>query len=410
MSRVHDIVDPVIMGSEDSMYALLGELRENNPVAYFDHPDYEPFWVMTRYDDIKFISQNNDKFINNPRTVIMPKEFEQALLEQFGTRNGLETLIHMDNPKHRKLRNVTREWFKPGPVSKLTPIVEDIAKEFVDKMEAMGGECDFVKDIALLYPLRVIMSILGVVPEEEPMMLKLTQELFGGQDPDQGRGEDEGAGMAVLLDFFAYFKNVVEDRRKNPTDDLASVLANAKVDGEYLQELDLISYFIITATAGHDTTSATTSVGMKALMDFPEQLRKLQTNPDLATDAAREMIRWTSPVRHMMRTLTEDVEFHGQTIKKGENLAVWYPAANRDQRAIENPNAFDIERDNRGQLAFGYGGHMCLGQHLAVLEVAIFYKELMSRLDWIEQAGDARWVEAVFVGGLKSLPVRYAFK
>ena len=188
------------------------------------------------------------------------------------------------------------------------------------------------------------------------------------------------------------------------------MLANAKVDGEYLQELDLISYFIITATAGHDTTSATTSVGMKALMDFPEQLRKLQTNPDLATDAARVMIRWSSPVRHMMRTLTEDVEFHGQTIKKGENLAVWYPAANRDQRAIENPNAFDIERDNRGQLAFGYGGHMCLGQHLAVLAVAIFYKELMSRLDWIEQAGDARWVEAVFVGGLKSLPVRYAFK
>jgi cytochrome P450 len=410
MSRVHDIVDPVIMGSEDSMYALLGELRENDPVAYFDHPDYEPFWVMTRYEDIKYISQNNDKFINNPRTVIMPKEFEQALLEQFGTRNGLETLIHMDNPKHRKLRNVTREWFKPGPVSKLTPIVEDIAREFVDKMEAMGGECDFVKDIALLYPLRVIMSILGVVPEEEPMMLKLTQELFGGQDPDQGRGEDEGAGMAVLLDFFAYFKNVVEDRRQNPTDDLASVLANAKVDGEYLQELDLISYFIITATAGHDTTSATTSVGMKALLDFPEQLSKLQANPDLATDAAREMIRWTSPVRHMMRTLTEDVEFHGQTIRKGENLAVWYPAANRDERAIENPNVFDIERDNRGQLAFGYGGHMCLGQHLAVLEVAIFYKELMSRLDWIKLAGQERWVEAVFVGGLKSLPVRYGFK
>ena len=201
MSRVHDIVDPVIMGSEDSMYALLGELRENNPVAYFDHPDYEPFWVMTRYDDIKFISQNNDKFINNPRTVIMPKEFEQALLEQFGTRNGLETLIHMDNPKHRKLRNVTREWFKPGPVSKLTPIVEDIAREFVDKMEAMGGECDFVKDIALLYPLRVIMSILGVVPEEEPMMLKLTQELFGGQDPDQGRGRTKAPAWLCCWTF-----------------------------------------------------------------------------------------------------------------------------------------------------------------------------------------------------------------
>ncbi len=410
MSRVHDIVDPSVMGNEDSMYALLGELRENDPVAYFDHPDYEPFWVMTRHEDIKYISQNNDKFINNPRTIIMPQEFEQALLAQFGTKNGLETLIHMDNPKHRKLRNVTREWFKPGPVAKLTPIVEEIAREFVDRMEAMNGECDFVKDIALLYPLRVIMSIIGVAPEEEPMMLKLTQELFGNQDPDQSRGEDNTAGMAVLLDFFAYFQKVVADRRENPTDDLATVLANAKVDGEYLEELDLISYFIITATAGHDTTSATTGGGMKALLERPEQLAKLQANPELASAAAREMIRWVSPVRHMMRTLTEDAEFQGKMLKKGESLAVFYPAANRDARVIDNPDVFDIERDNRSHLAFGYGGHMCLGQHLAILEVSIFFKELLPRLDWIELAGEPKWVEANFVGGLKSLPVRCAFK
>ncbi|MCB1704529.1 MAG: cytochrome P450 [Halioglobus sp.] len=398
------------MGDETTMHALFDHLRDNDPVAYFDHPDYEPFWVLTRHEDIKYISQNNELFINNPRTVIMPQAFEQMLLAQFGTKNGLETLIHMDNPKHRKLRGVTRDWFKPGPIAKLTPMVEEIAREYVDKMEAMGGECDFVKDVALYYPLRVIMKILGVVPEEEGMMLKLTQELFGSQDPDQGRGDDMGAGMGVLLDFFAYFKQVVEDRKKNPTDDLATVLANALVDGEPMEELDQISYFIITATAGHDTTSHTTSGGLKALLQFPEQFRKLQDNPNLAESAAREMIRWASPVRHMMRTCTEDVEFHGQTIKKGESLAVWYPSANRDERVIENPNVFDIERDNRNQLAFGFGGHMCLGQHLAVLEVAIFFRELMSRLDWIELAGDPEWVQAVFVGGLKSLPVRYRFK
>ena len=410
MNRTLDIIDPAIMGDETTMHALFDHLRDNDPVAYFDHPDYEPFWVLTRHEDIKYISQNNELFINNPRTVIMPQAFEQMLLAQFGTKNGLETLIHMDNPKHRKLRGVTRDWFKPGPIAKLTPMVEEIAREYVDKMEAMGGECDFVKDVALYYPLRVIMKILGVVPEEEGMMLKLTQELFGSQDPDQGRGDDMGAGMGVLLDFFAYFKQVVEDRKKNPTDDLATVLANALVDGEPMEELDQISYFIITATAGHDTTSHTTSGGLKALLQFPEQFRKLQDNPNLAESAAREMIRWASPVRHMMRTCTEDVEFHGQTIKKGESLAVWYPSANRDERVIENPNVFDIERDNRNQLAFGFGGHMCLGQHLAVLEVAIFFRELMSRLDWIELAGDPEWVQAVFVGGLKSLPVRYRFK
>jgi cytochrome P450 len=288
-------------------------------------------------------------------------------------------------------------------------MVAEIAVAFVDKKESMGGECDIVKDIGLLYQLSVIMKILGVAPEEEPMMLKLTQELFGSQDPDQGRGEDMQDGMGVLLDFFAYFKDVVEDRRKKTTDDLYTVLDNATQDGEPMGELDQISYFIITATAGHDTTSATTGGGLKALLEFPEQLQKLRANPELATSAAREMIRWVSPVRHMMRTATEDVEFHGQTIRAGESLALWYPAANRDERAIDNPDVFDIERDNRNQLAFGYGGHMCLGQHLAVLEVAIFYKELMSRIKSIELAGDPQWVEAIFVGGLKSLPIRYQF-
>ena len=410
MYSVRDIVDSELMGDERSMYGLFKHLRENEPVAYLEHEDFEPFWVLTRHEDIKFISQKNDLFINNPRTVIVQREFEQMLLEQFGTRNGLETLIHMDDPKHRKLRNVTREWFKPSPIERLTPMVEKIARQYVDKMEEMGGQCDFVKDVALLYPLRVIMSIIGVAPEEEGMMLKLTQELFGGQDPQQSRGTEVSDGLSVLLDFFSYFKGVVEERKKNPSDDLASVLANATVDGEPMAELDQISYFIITATAGHDTTSATIGGGMKALMEFPDQIARLQSDPGLYRSAAREMIRWVSPVRHMMRTLVEDAEFQGKTLRAGENLSLWYPSANRDPSVFENPDAFDVGRDNRNQLAFGYGGHMCLGQHLAILEVEIFFRELLSRLDWIEFDGEPEGVQAIFVGGLKSMPVRYAFK
>jgi cytochrome P450 len=355
------------------------------------------------------ISQNNATFLNNPRTVLVRREFEEALREKFGTRNGLETLIHMDNPKHRKLRNVTRDWFKPGPIDRLTGDVQVIAKQYVDKMQELGGECDFVKDIALLYPLRVIMSIIGVAAEEEGMMLKLTQELFGGQDPTQSRGAEVDDGLGVLMDFFNYFTAVVEDRKQNPSDDLASLLANAMVDGEPMETLDQISYFIITATAGHDTTSATIGGGMKALIEHPQEMAKLRANPDLARSAAREMIRWVSPVRHMMRTTTEDVELQGQTIKAGENLCLWYPSANRDRDAIEDPDTFRIERDNRNQLAFGYGGHMCLGQHLAILEVEMFFRELIPRLEHIELAADPEWVQAVFVGGLKSMPVRYRF-
>jgi cytochrome P450 len=405
-----NLLDPAVMGDENSMHELFRHLRENDPVCFIDHPDFEPFWAITKYDDIKAISQNNAEFINNPRTVLIQREFEQALLEKFGTRNGLETLIHMDNPKHRKLRNVTRDWFKPGPIDKLSADMQVIAKQYVDKMESLDGECDFVKDIALLYPLRIIMSIIGVAPEEEAMMLKLTQELFGGQDPTQSRGTNVDDGLAVLMDFFAYFTGVVEDRKKNPTGDLASILANALVDGEPMEQMDQISYFIITATAGHDTTSATISGGLKALLEHPEQLAKLQNNPSLAKQAAREMIRWTSPVRHMMRTTTKDIVLRGKTLKAGENLCLWYPSANRDEEAIDNPNTFDIERDNRHQLAFGFGGHMCLGQHLAVLEVALFFQALLPRLAHIELAAEPEWVQANFVGGLKSMPVHYTFE
>lgn len=404
-----DLLNAAVMGDETTMHELFRHLRDKDPVSWVEHPDFEPFWAFTKHEDIKFISQNNAAFLNNPRTVLVQKEFEQALLTQFGTRNGLETLIHMDSPKHKKLRNVTRDWFKPGPVSKLTPQVQSIAKSYVDSMESFGGQCDFVKDIALLYPLRVIMSIIGVAPEEEGMMLKLTQELFGGQDPNQSRGDSVDDGLSVLMDFFTYFTALVEDRKKNPSDDLASLLANALVDGEPMEAMDQISYFIITATAGHDTTSATISGGMKALLEHPDQLEKLRDNPELGKQAAREMIRWVSPVRHMMRTTTEDVEFRGKTLKAGENLCLWYPSANRDSDAIDDPDTFNIERDNRDQLAFGYGGHMCLGQHLALLEVEMFFRELLPRLDRIEMISQPEWVQAVFVGGLKSMPVKYAF-
>jgi cytochrome P450 len=211
------------------------------------------------------------------------------------------------------------------------------------------------------------------------------------------------------MDFFTYFKALVEDRKKNPKDDLATVLATALVDGEPMEELDQISYFIIAATAGHDTTAATIAGGMQALIEHPQQLQKLRDNPELCKSAAREMIRYTAPVRHMMRTTTQDEEFQGQTIKAGENICLWYPAANRDSNAISNPDAFDIERDNKNQLAFGFGSHMCLGQHLAILEVELFFRELLPRLKNIEISGEPEWVKAIFVGGLKSMPVRYQF-
>ena len=404
-----DLVDPEIMGHEKTMHGLFDYLREHDPVSWVEPEGYDPFWSLARYEDIKFVGSNNDRFLSAPRTILFPKEFEEPLLEQFGTRNGLETLIHMDRPKHLKLRKVTREWFLPRSVEKLDAEIKALCAEYVDKMQEMGGECDFVKDITLLYPLRIIMSILGLPRESEATMLKLTQELFGNMDPDLQRVNLEGAGLDTLMEFSAYFEEVIADRKQNPGEDLATVLANAEVDGEPMNPLDQMSYFIIAASAGHDTTSAVLGAGMKALLEHPEQMQAWRNDPEMDMTAAKELMRWVSPVRHMVRTATDDYELRGKHIKPGENIALWFPAANRDEDVIKNANSLDLRRDPKIHLAFGYGSHMCLGQHLATMEVARFYRELLSRLKHIEMSAEPTWIHANFVGGLKSMPVRYQF-
>jgi cytochrome P450 len=407
----HDVVNMEIMGHERTMHGLFDHLREHDPVAWVEHPEYRPFWSLSKYEDIKRIGSQNEKFLNAPRTVLLPQEAEEALMAQFGTPNGLETLIHMDKPKHLKLRRVTREWFLPRSIQKLDAEVQALCKEYVDRMQDMGGECDFIKDITLIYPLRIIMSILGLPRQSEETMLKLTQEIFGPFDPDlQRENGDTGEQMGTLLELGQYFTEVVEDRKKNPSDDLATILANAEVDGQPMDPLDQMSYFIITATAGHDTTSAVLGAGMKALLDQPEQIELWRNNPDLDDGAAKELMRWVSPVRHMVRTATEDFELRGKQIKAGDALALWFPAANRDPEQFDNPNKLDITRDPKKHIAFGYGEHMCLGMHLAVLEVARFYRELLPRLSHIELAGEPQWISANFVGGLKSLPIKYQLK
>jgi cytochrome P450 len=407
--KAADVLNAELMGHEETMYGLFDYLRENDPVSLVEHPDYRPFWNLTRYEDIKFVGSNNDEFLSAPRTVLIPTEVEQALEEQFGTPNGLETLIHMDRPKHLKLRRVTREWFLPRSIASLDAEVKELCKEYVDKMQAMGTECDFIKDVSLLYPLRVIMSILGLPRDSEATMLKLTQEIFGSEDPDLQRDQVQEANMGTILEFSAYFKQVVEDRKKNPSDDLATVLANAEVDGEPMNELDQMSYFIIAASAGHDTTASVLGVGMKALLDQPEQMALWRDNPELDDGASKELMRWVSPVRHMVRTATKDLELGGKQIKAGDNLALWFPSANRDPEVYANPNQLDITRDPKLHLAFGYGSHMCLGQHLATMEVARFFRELLPRIKQMEMTADPTWIHANFVGGLKSMPVRYQF-
>lgn len=405
------LVNPANWADEQWMHRQFEWLRENDPVRKLQPEGFKPFWNLVRYADIKSVEQQKQLFINDPRPVLGP-EMAQAVVEQLSGRKHLvRSLVQMDDPDHMKYRVLTQGWFMGSNLRKLQGRVDELARLYVDRLAELGGECDFVKDVAIWYPLRVIMSILGVPEEDESLMLKLTQELFGSSDPDTTRSFEMAEFMQVVTDFEDYFQGLTAARRANPTDDVASVIANAKIDGKPIPDQETNGYYIIIATAGHDTTSSSTSGGLLALLENPDQMQRLRADPDgLMGTAIDEMIRYVSPVRHFMRTATADCEIGGQAIAAGDSAILWYPSANRDAAMFEEPHRFRVDRREAKQIAFGFGAHVCLGQHLARMEISALFRELLARVDSIELAGEPQYMQSTFVGGLKSLPIRYTMK
>lgn len=405
------LVDPANWADERGIHAQLTWLREHEPLRWMEPEGFDPFWNVTKYHDIKEIEGNKQVFINDPRPILGPRMMQQMVEAMTGRKHLVRSLVQMDDPDHSRYRMLTQSWFMGSNLRKLQGRVDELAAHYVDRLAELGGECDFVKDVAIWYPLRVIMTILGVPEEDEGLMLKLTQELFGSSDPDNQRSFEPTEFLDVVRDFEAYFADLTRARRARPTDDVASVIANASFDGEPIPEHDANGYYMIVATAGHDTTSASTAGGLLALLKNPGEMDKLRADPEgLMPSAVNEMIRWVSPVREFMRTATEDYPLRGRTIRKGESAVLWYPSANRDEEVFEAPFEFRVERKDTKHLAFGFGAHVCLGQHLARMEMSALFRELLSRVESFELAGEPRYVESTFVGGLKSLPIRYRMK
>ena len=402
--------DPTSYADEPRLHAALTHLRAQAPVSLVDCPPYRPFWAITKHADVMEIERANDLFINEPRPVLATAEADDMARAQLDAGMGLRTLIHMDDPKHRLVRAIGADWFRPKAMRALKVRTEELAKIYVDKMMAAGGECDFVQEVAVNYPLYVIMSLLGLPESDFPRMLKLTQELFGGDDEEFKRGTSLDELLQVLLDFFGYFNALTASRRAEPTDDLASAIANARIDGEPLSDVDTASYYVIIATAGHDTTSATIAGGLQALIENPDQRKRLTDNLDLMPLATEEMIRWVTPAREFMRTATADTTVRGVPIAEGEAVYLSYVSANRDEDVFYDPFRFDVGRDPNKHLAFGYGVHFCLGAALARMEVTSFFTELLPRLKSIELNGNPELVATTFVGGLKHLPIRYELR
>jgi cytochrome P450 len=397
--------DPLAYTDEAKLHAALAHLRANAPVAWVDVPNYRPFWAITKHADIMAIERANTLFTNSPRPVLMTQEADE---QQAAV--GIRTLIHMDDPEHRVVRAIGADWFRPKAMRELKVRVDELAKRFVDNMAESGDQCDFVQEVAVNYPLYVIMSLLGLAESDFPQMLRYTQELFGNDDAELQRGTSKQDQMAALLEMFQYFTTLTASRREKPTEDLASAIANATIDGEPLSDIDTVSYYAIIATAGHDTTSAVISGGLQALIENPDQRERLRAQMDLMPLAVEEMIRWVTPVKEFMRTASEDTTVRGVPITAGESVLLSYASANRDEEVFDHPFRFDVGRDPNKHNAFGYGVHFCLGAALARMEVNSFFSELVPRLESIELAGAPQHIATIFVGGLKHLPIRYSLK
>lgn len=409
------IVNPEAYADFDRVHDAFAKLRRDRPVGLAAPQGYDPFWVVTRYDDVKQVEMQSDVFHNGARASTLTTQIDDQKVRELtgGSPHLVRSLVQMDAPDHLKYRKLTQTWFAMKNIKAREARIRELARETVDGMLATGGACDFAEDVALRYPLRVIMEVMGVPDEDTPKMLKLTQELFGATDNEMNRdgGHEQGQELVTMLnevvtEFFGYFTELTEARRKEPRDDLATVIAQAEVDGEPLGPVEAMSYYVLVATAGHDTTSGSTSSAGWALAERPDVLSQVKADPSLIPGLVEESIRWETPVKHFMRTAMEDTEIGGQAVAEGDWLMLSYPSANRDERAFEEPFRFSPARTEK-QLAFGHGPHLCLGQHLAKLEMRILWEELLPRVAEMSLDGEPTRVASTFVSGPKRVPIRF---
>ncbi|MYB21535.1 MAG: cytochrome P450 [Chloroflexi bacterium] len=392
-------------------------LRREAPVYWYDQPGVTPFWAITKYDDIQQISRDPETFISSQRLVI----------RSAGSGDGgandpsltVPNLINMDPPEHGKYRNATSRRFSPRGMRLLEDRVDEIAEDVIDEAAAHlvsqltdRREMDFVRDVAAKMPMAAICEILAVDRDSWEDIFLWTNEFIGSEDPEyqQGRSRRETwqSGMRGLQ---GYFMAHIERKRREPDESVMTTLVQAEIDGEPLPEHEILSYAILLILAGNETTRNATSGGMQALIEHPDQFELLRSQPELLDSAVEEMLRWTSPVVHFARTVTQDTEIRGVPIREGETLAMWYPSANRDEDIFDNPDAFDIQRSPNDHLAFGgFGEHFCLGANLARLEMRSIFRHLIQKLDHFQMNGDTERLSSGLIGGIKRLPVSYAVR
>ena len=395
------IIDPDYYQQHGYPFKYWDELRKEAPIAYCHFKMLVPFYAVTRYDDIIEISKQPMLFENAPLLVLQP----QSIVDQQQRR--LRSLLNMDPPDHRTYRKLMSKYFTKKRLNESQTTLDDVANKILDDISDKG-EIDFVTEVSMTLPLEVIAELLGLPPEDRDQFFTWTNEVIGSLDPDFAREDGtEGTELAMkaLGEVFEYCNRFIEERRKSPRDDLTSVLANSKIDGKYLEPLELLSYMFLLIAAGNETTRNATTGGMLALLQHPDQMKIALANPDALDCAVEEIVRWTSPVIHFCRTPNQDVVLHDVKIEAGEHLVLFYPSANRDENIFADPYKFDILRNPNPQLGYGIGEHLCLGAHLARLELRAVFRGLFNRIQHAELKGDPSRLRSALIGGIKHLPM-----
>lgn len=416
MSLIHEstdsidelIVSPGVFAQPSRIYSLFDRLRAEDPVHWTQPVGYRPFWTITKHADIVEVEKNNTVFLSNPRTSLRSRAEEEAVREHTGGRlYHIENMPNFDGTTHRAHRSIFQSWFLPPNLAKYQPEIEKIARDLVDGIDA-GQEFDFCQRVANPFPLRVIMMILGVPREDEEFIMGLEKRVMAPADPDGGGGTGFSR-IDAANELFAYFGELLADRRAAPRDDLATVIAHATVDGETIDEQHARAHCLLMATAGHDSTSYTIAGGLHAVLEDSAQLQLLRDQPATRTTMADEMVRWVTPVKSFMRTAAKDYELRGRTVRAGEAVLLAYPSGNRDSDKFDDPYLFRVDRRPNQHLGFGAGVHSCLGIHLAKLEIRTLFDVLLDRARRIELQGEPSFWAAINVQGLKRLPVKVDF-
>ena len=385
-------------------HELFREMRGQCPVhwssAITEFPEEEGFWSITTADDIHTVSRNWQTYSSElggitAASAVFPLELVRAMF------------IGMDPPKHDRLKALFQAGFTPRRIAAHEDAIRAIVRDVLERLEGRE-ECELVNEVAQPAVARVIGSFMGIPPEDDAMWANLMNSTLGASDPELNPHGIQGAVEKDIPEIFERCRKLIAERREHPTDDLTSVLVHAEVDGEKLEEHEIVMGFFLLVAAGNDSTKATYCSGMRALMEDRSQMQLLLQDPSLIPSAVEESLRMFPAFAHFRRTATSDTELHGQKIKQGEKVVMWYVSSNRDETRYEDPDRFDVRRNPEHQ-AFGAGGrHFCLGTALARLELRVLFEETLRRFPAIELAGKPAHVESPFVNQLKTLPVRLA--